>query len=60
MLNLDGDGKTATVDLSESSQVMIAELIGDKKEGTQKTLLDLAIGKILIRAKKLHTFIDFK
>ena len=55
LLNLDGDGKTATVDISENSQLMIAELIGDKKAGTQKTLLDLAIGKILIRAKKLHS-----
>ena len=55
MLNLDGDGKTATVDISEDSHVMLAELIGDKEEGTQKTLLDLAIGKILIRAKKLHS-----
>ena len=33
----------------------MAELIGNKEEGTQKTLLDLAIGKILIRAKKLHS-----
>ncbi len=55
MLNLDGNGQTATVDISENSQLMMAELTGDKGIGTQKTLLDLAIGKILIRAKKLHS-----
>jgi hypothetical protein len=54
-LDLDGKGETAIVEVSENSQLMMAELVGDKKAGTQKTLLDLAIGKILIRAKKLHT-----
>jgi len=55
VLNLDGSGETATVHISESSQLKIPRLTGDKEKGTQKTLLDLAIGKILIRARKLHS-----
>ena len=55
VLNLNGEGETATVDISEGSQLKIPELTGDKEKGTQKTLLDLAIGKILIRAQKLHS-----
>lgn len=53
LLNLNGSGETAAVELSENSQLMLSELIMEKKE--QQTLLDLAIGKVLIRAQKLHS-----
>ena len=54
-LNVDGNGETATVDLSPNSEVMMAELFRDAQKGTQRTLLDLTIGKIMIKAKKLHS-----
>lgn len=55
MLNLDGSGETATVDLAENSQLKLAELLKDEETGSEQTLLDLAIGEILIRAQKLHS-----
>lgn len=55
ILNLNGNGETATVEVEENSQLMLSELITNREDGTEKTLLDLAIGKILIKAKKLHT-----
>lgn len=54
VLNLDGGGETATVNINENTQMMLAELLKDE-EGHQMTLLDVAIGKILIKAKKLHS-----
>lgn len=55
VLNLDGDAQTATVEVKENSQLRLAEIIEDKTAGTQNTLLDLAVGEILIKAKKLHS-----
>ena len=55
VLNLDGLGETATVEVKENSQLKLAELIQNKKAATQTTLLDLALGEILIKAKKLHS-----
>lgn len=55
LINLNGDEKTATVEVSEGSQLMIAELVKDEEKGTQKTLLDLAIGEILIKAQKIDS-----
>jgi len=52
-LNLDGVD-TATVEVKENSRVLLAELIMDEEEGTQQTLLDLAMGKVLITAQKIH------
>jgi hypothetical protein len=55
LLKLDGVVETATVMVKENSQLMLAELTADKIKGSQKTLLDLALGEILIKAKKLHS-----
>ena len=55
ILNLNGMGETAAVEINENSQLLLLELIQDKEEETQQTLLDLAIGKVLIRAQKLHS-----
>lgn len=55
MLNLDGKGQTATVEIEENSQLLLSELVKDDQAKTQKTLLDLALGKILIKVQKLHT-----
>ncbi len=55
LLNLNGTGETATVELSQRSQLLLSELRVDEERKMQKTLLDLGIGEILIKAKKLHS-----
>jgi len=55
ILNLDAAAQTATVEVKEDSQLALAELLEDKATATQTTLLDLALGEILIKAKKLHS-----
>ena len=51
---MDGEQQAAMVDIKKNSQLMIAELRTDKKNLVEHTLLDLAIGKILVTARKLH------
>jgi hypothetical protein len=53
LLNVD-DGRIATVEVKESSQMMIAELMVDSGSDTSKTLLDLAVGEVLIKAQKVR------
>lgn len=48
-------GEEATVEVEENSLLMLAELIKDEEKKTQKTLLDLAVGKILIKAKEMRS-----
>ena len=55
ILNLDGKAETATVQVKANSQLTLAELVVDPKKNTQKTLLDLPLGAILIKAKKLNS-----
>ena len=54
-LDVNGGGRTATVEVKENSQLQLATLLEDKQADTQTTLLDLSLGQILIKAKKLHT-----
>jgi len=54
-LMLNGKGQTANVEVEENSKLLLSQLITQGKKGTQQTLLDLAIGEILIKAEKLHT-----
>ncbi|MFC1675259.1 FecR domain-containing protein [Candidatus Omnitrophota bacterium] len=54
-VNLDGNGETAMVRVKENSQMMIAQLVQDIEAATQSTLLDLALGSVLITAKELHS-----
>ena len=54
LLNVDGKGQTATVEVKENSQMLLAELLVDPKGGSSKTLLDLAMGEVLIKAQKVH------
>ena len=46
--------ETATVEVDENSEMLLSQLVMDKEAGTQQTLLDLAIGKVLIKAEKLQ------
>ena len=54
MVRLNGE-EAATVEIDENAQVVLSELVADTEKGTQKTMLDVAIGKILIKAQKLRT-----
>lgn len=53
LLNID-DGKIATVEVKEGSEMVIAELKSDSQTNTSQTLLDLAMGEVLIKAQKVH------
>lgn len=55
VINVDGKGATASVELKENSQLRLAELLEDKAKASQTTLLDLALGEVLIKAKKLDS-----
>lgn len=55
LLNVDGMGETATVEVKENSQLQMTELLENKNEKFQTTLLDLALGEVLIKARKLHS-----
>lgn len=54
LLRLDGV-ETATVEIDANSQILISQLFMDSVEGTQTTLLDLAVGKVLVKADKLQS-----
>lgn len=53
MLNID-EGRVGTVEVKSGSQMMITELTASPETQASQTLLDLAIGEVLIRAKKVH------
>jgi len=55
VLNVDGTAETASVEVKENSNLRLAMLVQDKEAATQNTLLDLSLGEILIKAKKLHS-----
>ncbi|MBN1871719.1 MAG: FecR domain-containing protein [Candidatus Omnitrophica bacterium] len=48
-------GEEITLEVEELSQFMIVELVKDEKKKTHKTLIDLAIGKVLIKAKEMRS-----
>ena len=55
VLLLEGVSGTASVELNEESELRLTELFEDQGDGQQLTLLDLAIGKMLITSKKLRS-----
>ena len=54
LVNVDGKGQVATIEVKENSQLLFSELLVDQAKRTEKTLLDLAVGEILIKAQKVH------
>lgn len=54
ILDLDGKARSAKVEIKENSLLTLAELAENKAKDTQKTLLDLSLGKILIMVQKLR------
>lgn len=55
ILNVDGTAETASVEVKANAKLKLSEMLENKKEGVQMTLLDLSMGEILIKAKKLHS-----
>jgi len=55
VLNIADDEGASSIEIKENSQLIVWELVKDEASGTQKTFLDLAIGKVMIKAQKLHT-----
>ncbi len=55
VLDLDGKAETAIIEVKKNSQLSLAELVENKEKNTERTLLDLGLGEVLIKAKKLHT-----
>ncbi len=47
--------ETANVEIKERTVMRLAEFFEDKDTATQRTLLDLAIGEILVTSKKLQS-----
>jgi len=54
LVKLEGS-ETATIEVNENAQMLLSDLKMNEEDGTQNTLLDLAIGKILIKAEKVHS-----
>lgn len=53
-LNVDGMAQSAIVEVTENSQLLLSQLLKDDSLKTENTLLDLSLGKILIKAQKLY------
>ncbi len=54
LLSID-DGKVATVEVKEGSEMLISELKQGPEADRSKTLLDLAMGEVLIKAQKISS-----
>jgi len=54
LMNVGEKAEVGIVEVSEKSQLQVAEMKMDAKEDTSKTLLDLAMGEVLIKAQKVH------
>ena len=46
--------ETATVEVNKNTQILLSEMVMNPDDGLQSTVLDLAIGKVLIKAEKVH------
>jgi hypothetical protein len=51
---LNGVSETAEVEVKERTVMRIADFYEDRGDSTQETLLDIAVGEILITSKKLQ------
>mgnify|MGYP001574211308 CR=1 FL=1 len=53
-IKLEGTSENSTVEMKENTQMKLAELFEDKAVSTQNTLLDVALGSILVKAEHLR------
>ena len=54
VLALGAKSEVGTVEVSEKSQLLLSSMVFDQKTNTSKTLLDLAMGEVLIKAQKVQ------
>lgn len=54
IIRLEGE-EPADIEVKKNSQLKLAELTEDKQKATQSTMLDLALGDIMIKAEKLQS-----
>jgi hypothetical protein len=54
LIHLDQKASTGKLELNEKSVLKLGTLTMDPKSGEKQTILDLAIGKVLVRAEKLR------
>lgn len=59
-LNFDGSGQTAVVQVSENAELTFSTLTLDRTSNAKETILDLAIGSVLIKASKLEAESKFE
>lgn len=59
-LNLDGKAQSAIIKVRESTEIGLVSLSKDKTNEQEKTLLELSVGEVLIKAKKLQQGSDFE
>lgn len=53
VLRISGIAQTANIKLTPDSQLTLSEIGSDITTGSEKTLLDLSIGKVLVNTKKI-------
>ena len=54
ILDIGEKGEVGTVEVSEGSQLQLATMSVDRKSDTSRTLLDLAMGEVMVKAQKVH------
>ena len=54
VLAIGSKSEVGTVEVSEKSQLLLSAMMFDQKANTSKTLLDLAMGEVLIKAQKVQ------
>lgn len=54
VIKLEGISENSVVEMKENTQMKLSELFEDKALKTQNTLLDVALGTILVKAEKLR------
>lgn len=54
VLDIGDKGEVGTVEVSEDSQLLLSAMTFDKDGDTSRTLLDLAMGEVLVKAQKVH------
>ncbi len=54
VIAIGSKSEVGTVEVSEKSQLLLSSMMFDQKANTSKTLLDLAMGEVLVKAQKVQ------
>lgn len=55
VLMIGEKGEVGTVEVAEKSQLLLSSMMFDQNANVSKTLLDLAMGEVLVKAQKLQS-----